>query len=87
MTLRLIMTAGFTGALLLAGAAARTAPGPDGDAAALARRLEAIKQPAELTKWQRIPWLTDLGEAVRVAREEKRPLFLWASGDDPLERC
>jgi hypothetical protein len=29
----------------------------------------------------------DLNEAVRVARAEKRPLLLWTSGDDPLDRC
>ncbi len=34
-----------------------------------------------------IPWLVDLNEALRVARDEKRPLLLWTSGDDPLDRC
>jgi hypothetical protein len=38
-------------------------------------------------KWQRIPWLPDLNEGMRLAKEEKRPLLLWTSGDDPLERC
>lgn len=38
-------------------------------------------------KWQRIPWLLDLDEGIRLAREEKRPLLVWTSGDDPLERC
>jgi hypothetical protein len=42
--------------------------------------------PGEL-KWQMIPWRTDLREAVRQAREEKRPLVLFVSGDDPLEKC
>lgn len=40
-----------------------------------------------LLKWQQIPWLTDLREAVRQAKEEKRPLVLFVSGDDPLEKC
>ena len=39
------------------------------------------------TKWKRIPWLIDLDQAIRLAREEKRPLLIWISGDDPLERC
>ncbi len=53
----------------------------------LARRAELIKpRPGEF-KWQQIPWLVDLGEGIRLAREEKRPLLLWVSGDDPLERC
>jgi len=42
--------------------------------------------PAELA-YRQIPWLVDLNEAVRVAQDEKRPLLLWTSGDDPLDRC
>ena len=40
------------------------------------------------TKWRdAIPWVLDLGEGIRLAKQEKRPLLLWTSGDDPLERC
>jgi hypothetical protein len=40
------------------------------------------------TRWRdRIPWVLDLNEGVRLAKAEKRPLLLWTSGDDPLERC
>ena len=40
------------------------------------------------TKWRdNIPWVLDLDESIRMAREEKRPLLIWTSGDDPLERC
>jgi hypothetical protein len=42
--------------------------------------------PGEL-RWQQVPWLTDLREAVRRARAEGRPLLLFVSGDEPLERC
>lgn len=42
--------------------------------------------PGEL-KWQQIPWLTDLQEAIRQAKAESRPLLLFISGDDPLEKC
>ena len=42
--------------------------------------------PAE-TAYRQIPWLVDLNEGLRVARDEKRPLLLWTSGDDPLDRC
>ncbi len=38
-------------------------------------------------KYQQIPWLLDLEEGVRVAKQEKRPVLIWTSGDDPLERC
>jgi hypothetical protein len=41
-------------------------------------------QPA---KWLTIPWLLDLNEGIRLARAEKRPVLIWVSGDDPLERC
>jgi hypothetical protein len=40
------------------------------------------------TKWRNaIPWLLDLDEGIRLAKQEQRPLLLWTSGDDPLERC
>ena len=39
-------------------------------------------------KWRdAIPWLLDLEEGVRLAKDEKRPVLIWVSGDDPLERC
>jgi hypothetical protein len=38
-------------------------------------------------RYERIPWLLDLEEGIRVAKEEKRPVLIWTSGDDPLERC
>lgn len=40
------------------------------------------------TKWRdNIPWMLDLEAAIRTAKAENRPLLLWTSGDDPLERC
>ena len=42
--------------------------------------------PGEL-RWQQIPWLTDLREAIRQAKAERRPMVLFVSGDDPLEKC
>jgi hypothetical protein len=55
---------------------------------ALAAKLYAdttlFPQPAT---WLTIPWLLDLSEAVRVAKAENRPVLIWVSGDDPLERC
>jgi hypothetical protein len=54
---------------------------------ALAERAAAIKPVAEELRWQQIPWLTDLAEGQRLAQAERRPIFLWVTGDDPLERC
>jgi len=53
----------------------------------LARRAQTIKPSADELKWTRVPWVLDLAEGQRLAREEKRPIFLWVTGDDPLERC
>jgi hypothetical protein len=39
------------------------------------------------TKWLEVPWLLDLKEGIRAARAENRPILIWVSGDDPLERC
>jgi hypothetical protein len=39
------------------------------------------------TKWLQVPWLLDLDEGIRVAKAEGRPVLIWVSGDDPLERC
>ena len=86
----LVATAGAAAACV-AGYAAQPAdrnPGADhlpGDAA---RMYGFVKtpHPGEL-KWQQIPWLTDLREAMRLARAESRPLLLFVSGDDPLEKC
>lgn len=63
-------------------------PGADRLPADAGRMYGFVKSPhpGEL-KWQQIPWLTDLGEAIRQAKEEKRPLVLFVSGDDPLEKC
>jgi hypothetical protein len=31
--------------------------------------------------------MLDLSEAIRIAGAERRPVLIWVSGDDPLERC
>ena len=53
----------------------------------LARRAAVIKPAAAELKWQQIPWVMDLTQGLKLARTEKRPIFLWVTGDDPLERC
>ncbi len=60
--------------------AARLSP----QAAAVWKRLQ--KQPGELM-WQQIPWLEDLPEAFRQAKAENRPVLVWATDNDPLDRC
>ena len=55
--------------------------------AALQQKAAAIRHSAGERKWERIPWMTDLDSGWRAAQQENRPLCLWVSGDDPLERC
>lgn len=51
------------------------------------RWYDAIRPRESELLWKQIPWMVDLEAAVTQARVEKRPLLLWVSGDDPLERC
>jgi hypothetical protein len=55
--------------------------------AELTKLATIIKPSAAANKWQQIPWLTDLNEARRLAKEEKRPLFLWTVFGEPLDEC
>ncbi len=68
-------------------AAAFLGAAPDASDQALAKRVAAIKPTPEELRWQQIPWVTDLAEGQRLAQAERRPIFLWVTGDDPLERC
>jgi hypothetical protein len=54
------------------------------DAAAIYKHVK--RRPGELN-WQKIPWLADLPEAFQQAKAENRPILLWATDDDPLDRC
>lgn len=74
----------IAGALLCSLAAAARPAAPVAERPPLA---EAIRPRPDELKWLRIPWVLDLTEARRQAAAERRPLFLWAAGDDPLERC
>ena len=69
---------------------APTVPSPAADrlppAADVVYKYIKLRRPHALN-WERIPWLVDLPEAVRQAKAENRPLLLWVTGDDPLERC
>jgi hypothetical protein len=60
---------------------------PSPSAAELARLATVIKPSARANKWQQVPWLTDVTEGRRLAREEKRPLFLWTVFGEPLDEC
>jgi hypothetical protein len=53
----------------------------------VAERAEQLRPSARVLSWQQIPWLTNLARGLEVAKRERRPVFLWGSDDEPLERC
>jgi hypothetical protein len=55
--------------------------------AELADVAATIRPPAAANKWQQIPWLSDISEGRMLARDEKRPLFLWTVFGEPLDEC
>jgi hypothetical protein len=46
-----------------------------------------LKPTAQELRYRQIPWMMDLDAAVKQAKKENRPLFIWATDDEPLERC
>lgn len=59
---------------------------------ALRKQASAIRPPAAAFTWQQIPWHTEPEPALKEARAENRPLFVWLAGGrdrdgSPLERC
>ena len=78
-------------ALVVAPAAAQV-PSPFPALQALDRQAAALRPTAADLRYRQIPWCADPAEALRQARAEHRPLFLWAAGGrgrdgNPLERC
>ena len=58
----------------------------------LEARAAALLPTKDQLRYQEIPWVHDLAEAQRIARAERRPIFLWGYGgrarpDNGLEGC
>lgn len=53
----------------------------------LVDRAAVIKPTSRELTWLKIPWVLDLKAAQETAKAESRPVFVWVTGDDPLERC
>ncbi len=77
--------AGAAALVLAAGALAQA--GPADERAAVEARAAQLRPTADMLKWYAVPWLHDLAEAVRQAKAEKRPLFVWVADGEPLDRC
>jgi hypothetical protein len=56
-------------------------------ASALSARAAAVRATADEMRFKTIPWNTDVFEGFRLAREEKRPVFLYMITGDPLDDC
>ena len=59
---------------------------------AILKKADAFRPAARDFVWREIPWYADPAAALKQAREEKRPLFVWLAGGrdrdgSPLERC
>jgi hypothetical protein len=76
----LVVAAGAHGQAVESGKPLPTSP-------ELAKLAAVIKPSAAANKWQQIPWLTDVNDARKLAKEEKRPLFLWTVFGEPLDEC
>ncbi len=46
--------------------------------------LRSIRPAAAELRWRAVPWQSDLREACRLAREQGKPVFLWAMNGNPL---
>jgi len=58
----------------------------------LEKRAATLLPTKEQLRYQEIPWVHDLADALKIARMEHRPVFLWGYGgrarpDNGLEGC
>jgi hypothetical protein len=83
------MTKHLPGVAALFLAAGALAPaGPADEHAAIETRAARLRPSADMLRWYAVPWLHDLrNEAVRQAKAEKLPLFVWVADGEPLDRC
>lgn len=89
--MRRLQMAGF-GVVLALTAVVSAQPRRRPTLAELEKRAAALLPTPEMLRYQEIPWVHDLAEAQKIARQENRPLFLWGYGgrarpDNGLEGC
>ena len=53
----------------------------------LRKQADAVRATAAETSYSKIPWITDIFEGFRLAKEEKRPVFFYMITGDPLGDC
>ena len=63
------------------------APAAGQDPSELGKKADAIRATAGELNYKKIPWVTDLFEGFKLAKKEKRPVFLYLITGDPLDDC
>ena len=53
----------------------------------LRKQADAVRATAAETNYTKIPWITDIFEGFRLAKQEKRPVFFYMITGDPLGDC
>jgi len=53
----------------------------------LKKKAHAVRATAAEMNFIRIPWVTDVFEGFKLARDEQRPVFLYMITGDPLDDC
>lgn len=53
----------------------------------ISKKANAVRATAAEMNFTKIPWVTDLFEGFRLAKEENRPVFLYMITGDPLDDC
>jgi hypothetical protein len=53
----------------------------------LKKKAHAVRATTAEMNFKRIPWVTDVFEGFKLARDEKRPVFLYMITGDPLDDC
>ena len=57
------------------------------DGTSLRAKADAVRATEGELNYRKIPWVTDVFEGFRLAKEEKRPVFLYVVTGDPLDDC
>ena len=67
---------------------ARKSKDETGWVAAFETRAAAVRPTDDERRWMQIAWVRTATEAIKQAKDEKRPIFVFSvSGRDPLGRC
>lgn len=86
-TRRIPILQGLALSPLLASVAVTGQDGSDAEPSELQRQAGAVRATPDEMRFKQIPWVTDVFEGFRLAREEKRPVFLYVVTGDPLGDC